>query len=113
MVSPQMGGVKIEGKCFIGDNVILDTIRPDLIKIGKGSTITHGTIILTHFIKDKSMYYGEVSIGRNVFIGVNTVIANSVKIGDGALVGAGSIVTKDIPSSEIWAGNPAKFIRNK
>jgi UDP-2-acetamido-3-amino-2,3-dideoxy-glucuronate N-acetyltransferase len=32
-------------------------------------------------------------------------------IHDGAMVGAGSVVTKSVPSKELWAGNPARFIR--
>lgn len=102
------------GPCFIGTNVVIDTIRPDLITIGKGSVITSGTVILSHFINPTGgMYYGEVVIGEKVFIGVNTVIANSVKIGNLALIGAGSIVTKDIPENEVWGGNPAKFIKKR
>ena len=34
-------------------------------------------------------------------------------IADGAVVGAGSVVTKDIGPYEIWAGNPARFIRKR
>jgi len=30
-----------------------------------------------------------------------------------AVVGAGSVVTKDIPDNEVWAGNPARFIRKR
>lgn len=33
--------------------------------------------------------------------------------GENAIVGAGSIVTKDIPANEVWAGNPARFIRKR
>ena len=46
-----------------------------------------------------------------MFIGVNVVICNSVTIGKGAIVGAGSIVTKDIPPYQVWAGNPARYIK--
>lgn len=69
--------------------------------------------MLTHFRKDSSYYYGTIEIGKRVFIGIGTIIANSVTIGDEAIIGAGSIVTKDIPAGEIWAGNPAKFIRKR
>ena len=34
-----------------------------------------------------------------------------VTIGKGSVVGAGSVVTRDVPDGEIWAGNPAQFIR--
>jgi len=36
-----------------------------------------------------------------------------VTIGERTIVGAGSIVTKNIPDDEVWAGNPAKFIRKR
>ena len=39
-----------------------------------------------------------------------TILGN-VTIGEGSLVGAGSVVTKNIPSNQIWAGNPARMIK--
>lgn len=109
------GGVQIEGRSFFGADISFDTLRPDLISIGRGCVITSGTRILTHFYKpDKhAMYYGKVTIGNGVFIGMNTLIVNAISIGDNAVVGAGSVVTKDIPADEIWAGNPARFIRKR
>lgn len=53
----------------------------------------------------------EVIIGNDVFIGAHSTILKGVSIGSNSIVGACSVVTKDIPSNEIWAGNPAKFIR--
>lgn len=45
------------------------------------------------------------------FIGANVIILNTCKyIGISSVVGAGSVVTKNIPDYEIWAGNPAKKI---
>jgi acetyltransferase-like isoleucine patch superfamily enzyme len=52
-----------------------------------------------------------IKIGNNVFIGGFSIILKGVNIGDGAIIGAGSVVSKDVPAGEIWAGNPAKFIR--
>ena len=107
------GGVNIKSKCFIGSNVHFDGIYPNLIEIEGGCVITSGTHILTHFFNthDRRFYAGKVHIGKRVFIGINTLIVNSVEIGDNAVIGAGSIVTCDIPSGEIWAGNPARFIK--
>lgn len=56
---------------------------------------------------------GNVRIKENAFIGCNTVICNAVTIGKNAIVGASSVVTKDIPDNEVWAGNPAKFIKKR
>lgn len=109
----KMGGVKFKGSAFIGTNVTFDGIHPELITIGHGTIITTGTCVLTHFYstKDTSFYLGAVNIGDHVFIGMNTLIVNAVNIGDNAVIGAGSIVTCDIPAGEVWAGNPAKFIK--
>ena len=52
-----------------------------------------------------------VVIGGNVFIGARCIILKGVTIGENSIIGAGSVVTKSIPANEIWAGNPAKFIR--
>lgn len=53
-----------------------------------------------------------VKIGNNVFVGAGSIILKAVEIGDNSVVGAGSVVTKSIPTNQIWAGNPAKFIRS-
>ncbi|OKS86944.1 acyltransferase [Mucilaginibacter polytrichastri] len=52
-----------------------------------------------------------IEIGNDVFIGANSIILKGVIIGDKSIIGAGSVVTKKIPAYEIWAGNPAKFIK--
>lgn len=53
-----------------------------------------------------------VIIGNDAFIGAHSIILKGVTIGDNSIVGAGSVVAKSIPSGEIWAGNPAKFIKH-
>jgi len=52
-----------------------------------------------------------IEIGNDVFIGANATILKGVTIGDRSIVGACSVVTKSIPADEVWAGNPARFIR--
>lgn len=56
---------------------------------------------------------GKVIIKENAYLGMNTLVVKPVTIGKNSIVGAGSIVTKDIPDNEVWAGNPAKFIRKR
>ncbi len=111
------GGVTIYNpyKTFIGENVIFDTNYPEDIIIEEGVRVTVGCVLLTHFMEPSSNNYlrGKIIIRRGAYIGCNTIICKPVTIGENAVVGAGSIVTKDIPANEVWAGNPARFIRKK
>jgi len=56
---------------------------------------------------------GDVNIGNDVWIGMESLILSGVNIGDGAIVGARTVVTKDIPPYAIVAGNPARVIRKR
>ncbi len=108
-------GVDIEpGTARLG-TVNVDTLHPEDIHIGKGTAIANGVTLLTHFYDPKNLnehafYRGEIHIGRNCYIGSNTIFTKPVTVGDGVVIGAGSVVTKDIPPYEVWAGVPAKFI---
>lgn len=51
---------------------------------------------------------GHVVVGDRVRIGQNVCVRPFVRIGDGARVGQGSVVTRDVPAGEVWAGNPAE-----
>lgn len=53
---------------------------------------------------------GPIIVGDDVWIGADAIILSGVNIGSHAVIGAGSVVTKNVPEWEIWAGNPAKKI---
>lgn len=53
-----------------------------------------------------------VQIDDYAWIGANAMILKGVHIGRGAVIGAGSVVTKDVPELTVYAGNPAKFVKN-
>ena len=53
-----------------------------------------------------------VIIEDGAFIGGHTTILKGVTIGKNAIVGAGSVVFQSIPEEQVWAGNPARFVRN-
>lgn len=52
-----------------------------------------------------------VIIKNLAFIGAHSIILKGVTIGEKSIIGAGSVVSKNVPDGEIWAGNPARFIR--
>lgn len=109
-------GIDIGKNVEVGYMVMMGNVHPQSIHIGDNSVIAANTTILDH---DNSYYYsrggevkqGDVNIGKNVFIGVGTVIMPGVTIGDGAIVGSLAFVNKDIPPYAIAAGNPARIIR--
>ncbi len=111
------GGVNIvsPSKTFIGANVWFDTDYPYNITIEEHVTLTLGSKIFTHYVffKNNSHNYkiGKVLIKKHAWIGANTIICQPVTIGENAVVGAGSVVTKNIPDNQVWAGNPARFIK--
>lgn len=52
-----------------------------------------------------------IVIGDDVLIGTRSIILKGVTIGARSIIGAGSVVTCNVPSDEIWAGNPARFVK--
>ena len=104
----------------IAENVQFDSVNPQNITIYNEVHITRGCIFLTHHLDtkhpDKTDIHWEenkITIMPRAFIGTNSIICSNVTIGEGAIVGAGSVVTKDIPPYEVWAGNPAHFIKKR
>ncbi len=92
--------IKIGKNLFCGGNVnIWDT---DFHSLNYQLRRTHD---------EDSVSSAPILIGNDVFIGANSTILKGVRIGDRSIIGACSLVTKDVPPDQVWAGNPAKFIR--
>ncbi len=53
----------------------------------------------------------DIIVGKNVWIGANSVVLPGVNIGDNAVVGAGSVVVSDVEPNSLFAGNPASLIK--
>ena len=115
------GGAEIGERVRIYDpqTTLIDVTRPFMIKIGDDVQITSGVTILTHgydwsvlkgVCGEVSGSCGEVVIGNNCFIGMQTTILKGVRIGNNCIIGANSLVNKDIPDDWVAAGNPAKPI---
>jgi acetyltransferase-like isoleucine patch superfamily enzyme len=62
-------------------------------------------------IDKKETRKSSVVIEEHVFVGAHSTIMKGVTIGHHSIIGACSVVTKDVPPYQIWAGNPARFIR--
>ena len=105
---------RINGACIHAYNSII---------IGKGCLIAANCQIIDGSGHDLSFpdvenrgktkgHTRPIVIEDNVWIGANSIILPGVKIGTGSIIGAGSVVTKNVPSMSMAAGNPAKLIRS-
>ncbi len=112
------------GKIELGNNVAISNstlVSSTEIKIDDNVCIGASCKIYDtdfHSVYPEKRLNGNVDINtkpihicKDAFIGAHSIILKGVTIGEGAVIGAGSVVTKNIPDYEIWAGNPARFIR--
>ncbi len=113
-------------RILVGDNVGFNSIsilaRSQTITIGDGTMIGGNCQIMdtdSHPLwppEARWEYPGTehdapVSIGKNVFIGLNVIILKGVVIGDNAVIAAGSVVSKDVPANALAAGVPAEIVK--
>ncbi len=87
-----------------------DMTFPRGVHVGEYSYIAFNARIMTHD-RTRGLYL-HTRIGRNCFIGGESLILPGITVGDDCVIGAGSVVTKDVPSRSIVPGNPAKIIRS-
>ncbi|OED59722.1 sugar O-acetyltransferase [Acholeplasma laidlawii] len=108
---------------FVGKNFYanFDCIFLDVNTITIGDNVMFGPRVglytaghpIDKDVRITGLEYGlPITIGNNIWIGGNVVVMPGVHIGDNTIIGSGSVVTKDIPSDVIAAGNPCKVIRN-
>ncbi len=88
----------------------IDKTNPKGLTIGEKTMVTFDAIILSHDYASRR-HAAKTVIGSRCFIGCGSIIMPNVTIGDHTIVAAGSVVTKDVPSHCIVAGNPARVIK--
>ncbi len=106
--------VQLGPGCIIMPNV---SMSPGT-KLGKGCLMMVGSMmghdnIVGDFchIAAQAAVGSYLTIGKGVHIGLNATVKENLSIGDFATLGAGAVLTKNMGENEIWAGNPAKFLR--
>jgi acetyltransferase-like isoleucine patch superfamily enzyme len=103
--------------CSINHGVFM--VALDRIDIGDGAVLSARAMLLTASLDpvkfmnegDLGHLHAPIRIGRGVWIGAGAIILPGVTIGESAIVGAGAVVTRDVPSFTVVAGNPAKVIK--
>jgi acetyltransferase-like isoleucine patch superfamily enzyme len=107
-------GFDIHPTVILERKLHLDRLYPAGVHIDEYCLIASGVTILSHdHCKrvDGQPLLIDTYIGKRCFIAVNATILPGVHIGDEVIVGAGAVVTKNVPSNVIVAGNPARIIR--
>jgi acetyltransferase-like isoleucine patch superfamily enzyme len=111
-------GYDVQPSCELERNLNLDRVFPAGIHIGSHTIVASRATILSHKLiplKSQRRFVGanvHTYIGSFCVIGVGATIMGGVRIGDDVVVGAGAVVTRDVPSNSIVAGNPARVIRS-
>ena len=107
-------GLKVGKNFSRQQGCFIDPTHCWLIKIGNNVTFSIRVTVLAHDASTSKITgytkIGRVVIGDHVFVGANSTILLGAKIGDNVIIGANSVVTHDIPSNCVVAGNPAKVI---
>ena len=95
---------KVRGPLTIGENVMMG---PNVHIL----THTHNHHNVDIPMCKQGGEFRKVTIGNDVWIGLNVVILPGVSIGNGVIIGAGAVVSKDIPNYAVVGGVPAKIIK--
>jgi acetyltransferase-like isoleucine patch superfamily enzyme len=134
--------IRIGSNIYIGHNTVLHGYYKNEIHLGDDTWIGQGCFlhgaggirigravglgpmvkILTSAHRDgepsEPLVFGELEFKEVIIedgcdIGMGSIILPGVDIGEGSIVGAGSVVTRDIPSYSVFAGNPARLLRKR
>lgn len=98
-----MHGAHIQQNAVIGKCALIkvNSVVCHNCEVGDLSEINNGAILA-----------GYSKVGYCSHLAISSTVLAQKTIGDFALVGAGSVVTHDVPSKEVWIGSPAKFLKN-
>jgi acetyltransferase-like isoleucine patch superfamily enzyme len=130
-VNPVGGALRLSiwvgrsGSLLIGDNVGISNATlvamaevrvGDDVRIGGGASVYdtdfHSLDLASRLTRpDTGVRTAPVLIRRGAFVGAFAIILKGSVMGESAILGAGAVLSGKVPSSQIWAGNPARYIR--
>lgn len=109
-----MVNVDIGAFCSIADRVCIGGAGHTIERVSSSPVFHEGNNVLgVNFQSFPYEHTPKTTIENDVWVGLGAIIKAGVTIHNGAVVGAGSVVTHDVPAYEIWAGNPARKIRDR
>lgn len=108
------GRVRIYGSAYscFGTEPWIITLGDNVHITSNARFITHdGATLIFRKIRPDLEITKPISVGNDVYIGVNAIIMPGVSIGNNCIIGAGAVVTRDIPENSVAAGVPARVIK--
>lgn len=103
--------VNIGSYCSIADDCYIGAENHPILRVSTSPVFHEGKNVLKkNFVNFPKINSPKTNIENDVWIGKGCYIKAGITIGNGAIIGMGSVVTKNIPPYEIWAGVPAKKI---
>jgi putative colanic acid biosynthesis acetyltransferase WcaF len=107
--------LKVGNDCWLGEDCWIDNLAA--VEIGHDVCVSQGAYLCTgnHDWSDPAfgLVTSAISLANGSWVGARALVAPGVTFGEHAIAAAGSVVTKDIPASQIYAGNPAVFVRHR
>ncbi len=102
MMGAKMGRHVQINTAIIGDSCFLE--------IGDNTVIGGDVTLVAHVAEHDTLVVKKVKIGKNVTLGIMTIIMPGVEIGDNVMIAANSVLPKDtkVPSNTVWGGVPAR-----
>ncbi len=102
VIRADRGPIKIGKNTSIQENVTIHIEKGTSVIIGSNCIIGH-----------HAMIHGPAEIGDGCLIGIGSNVLHNTKMNDGSMIAAGAVITnKEIPSRQLWAGVPAKFLKD-
>jgi putative colanic acid biosynthesis acetyltransferase WcaF len=101
--------------CWLGEDLWIDNLAP--VHIGSNVCISQAAYFCTGnhdwTTPNMKLFRKPITVEDGSWIGARATLCPGVAIGSGSVIAAGSVVTKSVSKFQVWAGNPAAFVRER
>lgn len=101
--------------CWLGEDAWIDNLAP--VVIGSHVCVSQAAYLCTGnhdwTAPNMKLFRRPIVLEHGSWVGARATICPGVTLREGAVAAAGSVVMKDIPQYQIWAGNPAGYVRDR
>jgi len=101
--------------CWIGEDVWIDNLTD--VTIGSHVCLSQAAYLCTGnhdwTTRNMKLFARPIVLQDGCWVGAKAVLCPGVVVSAGAILGAGGVAAKDIPRFQVWAGNPARYVRDR